>query len=78
MKAIKRTAKLFEPERYEYADGTVEKRDEVTVVSFAKTSDHGRERTVWIDEEGADDGCGALYTLECGKLWAFDGDYFFD
>ena len=72
----RRTATLFYPERYEYADGTVETRDKVTVVSFGTAYDEdGRKRTVWIDEEGADDGCGALYTLQYGKLWKFDGDY---
>ena len=72
---MKRMAELFYPERFEYADGTVEAREEVTVVSFGTVMDNGRKRTVWIDEDGADDGLGQLYTLQYGKLWPYDGDY---
>lgn len=69
---MKRTIKLFRPERFVYADGTVETRDEVTVTNYATTLDQGRERTVWAE---VDDNS-MLYTLEHGRLWRFDGDVY--
>lgn len=63
---MKKTVKLFGPERYVFADGTVLERDEVTVTQFGKADD---DRTVWADVD--DDSC--LYIIFHGKLWKHDG-----
>ena len=69
---MKRTVKLYQPEHYEFADGTVLDRSEVAVAPFGKAWDgsQGRERTVWADAD--DDSC--LYVIKSGLLWQFDGD----
>ena len=65
-----RTIKLYEPEHFKFADGTVLDRDTVAVEPFAKTCDFGMERTVWA--EVGDDSM--LYVLFCGMLWPFTGN----
>lgn len=65
---MKRTCKLYRPERFEFGDGTVLERGEVTVEPHGRTMD-GR-RAVWADVD--DDSC--LYTLEAGLLWEYEGE----
>lgn len=69
---MKKTAKLYQHEHYEFADGEILDRDEVTVEPFGKTwdGDTNSERTVWADVD--DDSC--LYIMSQGMLWRFDGE----
>lgn len=67
---MRRTCKLYEVERFEFGDGGMLERSEVTVEPFGMAVVHGGERTVWADV--GDGSC--LYTLEAGLLWRFDGD----
>lgn len=66
---MKRTYKLAEPEHHEFADGTTEDRESVTVAPFGKTLSG---RTVWADIED-DSMCYLVYD---NKLWYYNGQVY--